>query len=136
MKSKYFYDGEPLIEYCKKHEIKYNHLTKYISVKLKQDSSRNPEELIKEFITKKHKKYNNYLINGMSLYKYCEAMNISYYSVAKAISRAKKDPKYKEIDEDEITNIVLDKYLMNSDVKEFIFEEPKKLVLKPRNKKD
>ena len=33
-------------------------------------------------------------------------------------------------------NIRIDKYLMNADVKEFTLEEPKKLVLKPKNKKD
>ena len=101
MKSKYFYNGEPLIEYCKKHpEFKYNHLTKYISVELKKDPPRTAQELIDEFINKEHKTYTRYLINGMSLNRYCELMNISYDSVSKAISRARKDPKYKDMDDD------------------------------------
>lgn len=136
MKSKYFYNGMSLVEYCKNNGIKYNHVTKYISVELKKDSSRTPEELIEEYLTKSHRKNNRYLINGMSLNRYCEFMNISYDSVSQAISRAKRDPRYKDMDEDERTNMILDKYLVDTDIEEFTLDEPKVLKLKPENKKD
>lgn len=130
MKSKYFYDGMSLVEYCKSHDIKYNHLTKYISVELKKDPSKKPEELIEEYIAKSHRKNNRYLINGMSLNRYCELMNLSYDAIAKAISRAKKDPRYKDMDEDERTNMILDKYLVDEDIEEFSLDKPKVLKLK------
>ena len=134
MKSKYFYDGISLVEYCKKHGIKYNHLTKYISVELKKDLSKTPEELIEEYITKTHRKNNRYLINGMSLNRYCELMNLSYDAIAKAISRAKRDTRYKDMDEEERINMILDKYLLDTDIEEFTLDEPKQLILKPEKK--
>ena len=134
MKSKYFYNGEPLVDYCKKNNIKYNHLTKYISVELKKDPSRSTQDLIEEYINKSHKTYNRYLINGMSLIKYCEMINANYYAIAKAISRAKSDPRYKDLDEDERTNMILDKYLVGKDTEEFRLDEPKKLILEPEKK--
>ena len=97
MKSKYFYNGMPAIEYCKKHpEFIYNNLTKYISVKLGEDPNRPVQEIIDEFFTKKHRMNIRYIINGMNLSRYCAMHNISYTSVSKAISRARKDSKYAE----------------------------------------
>ena len=134
MKSKYFYDGVPLVEYCKKHpEIKYGNLTKYISVELKKDSSRTAQELIEEFINKSHRKNNRYLLNGMSLLRFCELNNISYQAVSKEISRSKTSEKYAGMEEDERINTILDRYILGAEVQDFM-DEPKQLILKPEKK--
>ena len=135
MKSKYYYNGEPLIDFCKNNPgYKYNHITKYISVMLQKDPSRNPQDLIEEYMNKKHRSNTRYIINGMNLSKYCELNNISYDAVTKSISRAKKDPRYKDMDEDTIVDMILDKYLIE-ELEEVDFGIPKKLTLKPDEKK-
>ena len=135
MKSKYFYNGMPAIEYCKKHpEFIYNNLTKYISVKLGEDPNRPVQEIIDEFFTKKHRMNIRYIINGMNLSRYCAMHNISYTSVSKAISRARKDSKYADMDEEELISMIIDKYI-SKDVQELSFDEPKKMILKPESGK-
>ena len=135
MKSKYYYNGEPAIDYCKKHpEFIYNHLTKYISVKLNENPNRPVQEIIDEFFNRKHRTNIKYIVNGMNLSRYCAMNNISYTSVSKAISRARKDPKYADIDEDELISMILEKYI-SKDMQELSFDEPKKMVLKPETKK-
>ena len=135
MKSKYFYNGIPAIEYCKKHpEFIYNNLTKYISVKLGEDPNRPVQEIIDEFFTKKHRMNIRYIINGMNLSRYCAMHNISYTSVSKAISRARKDSKYADMDEEELISMIIDKYI-SKDVQELSFDEPKKMILKPESGK-
>lgn len=134
MKSKYYYNGEPLIDFCKNNPgYKYNHITKYISVMLQKDPSRNPQDLIEEYINKKHRSNTKYIINGMNLSRYCELNDINYVALTKSISRAKKDSRYSDMDEDEIVNMILDKYI-NTEVQELDFGEPKKLTLKKTNK--
>lgn len=134
MKNKYYYNGETLKDYCKKNpEYKYNHISKYISVKLKKDPSRTVEDIIKEYMSKSHRSNIRYIINGMNLSRYCELQNISYDAVTKSISRARKDPRYSGMDEDEIVNMILDKYIA-SDVQELDFGEPKKLILRSNKK--
>ena len=134
MKSKYYYNGEPLIDFCKNNPgYKYNHITKYISVMLQKDPSRNPQDLIEEYINKKHRSNTKYVINGMNLSKYCELNDINYVALIKSISRAKKDSRYSDMDEDEIVNMILDKYI-SAEVQELDFGEQKKLTLKKTNK--
>ena len=46
MNYKYYYNGEPLVEYCKKNpKYKYNQITKYISIKHQEDPSRPISEI-------------------------------------------------------------------------------------------
>jgi hypothetical protein len=128
---KYFYKGEPAVEYCKKHpEFKYNHLTKYVSEGLKKDPSKTEQELIDEFFSKTHRKNNRYLINGMTLRKACEIEHISYTALTKEISRAKKNKKYENMSEDEIINIILEKYFLGDDYEEIEVGKSNKLILR------
>lgn len=137
MKYKYFYNGMPLIEYCKKNpKYRYNHITKYISVKLKEDPTRSVEDIIEEYFNKTHKTYSRYLINGMSLKRYCECMNISYDAITKEISRARKDVRYKDMNDDVRTNMIIEKYLVGDEIEELVIADPKTLKLTPNNKKD
>ncbi len=111
MKPKHFYRGESLIDYCKKNpQYKYSNITKYISDKMKEDPTRPVEDIIEEVMTTKRKSYTKYIINGMNLRRYCDTMNLNYDAVVKSISRAKKDPRYKDIDEDELVHMILEKY--------------------------
>ena len=75
-----------------------------------------------------------YIINGMNLSRYCAMHNISYTSVSKAISRARKDSKYADMDEEELISMIIDKYI-SKDVQELSFDEPKKMILKPESEK-
>lgn len=133
MKSKYYIGDETLVDYCKKHpEIRYDQLTKYISIKLKEDPTRDPNEIISEFIKKSHRRNTRYIINGMNLSRYCELMGINYCAVTKEISRAKKDKRYSGMTEEEIINKILEKRLAGN-AEELVFDEAKKLILKPDN---
>lgn len=137
MKYKYYYNNEPLVEYCKKHpEYRYDLVAKYISDKLKENPDRPVQEIIDEFMNKKHKTYTRYIINGMNLSRFCELEDISYTAVSKAISVAKKNPKYKDMPEEAIVQMVIDKYILGK-VEALTFPEPKKLLLKrDEDKKD
>ncbi len=137
MENKYFYNGEPLIEFCKRNpEYKYNHITKYISDKLKKDPTRSIDDIINEYMSKPHRSNIRYIINGMNLSKYCNLNNISYDAVIKSISRARKDIRYKDLSENEIIDMILDKYISDPDIEELDFGEPKKLELSLNNKKE
>jgi hypothetical protein len=130
-KYKYYYNGEPAVEYCKKHpEFKYNHLTRYVSVGLKKDPTKTEQELIDEFFNITHRKNNRYLINGMSLKKACEVEKISYTAISKEISRAKKNKKYENMSEDEIINMILEKYMLGEDFQEIEVTKTNKLILR------
>ncbi|MBR2997585.1 MAG: hypothetical protein IKF37_00730 [Bacilli bacterium] len=134
MKYKYYYKGEPAIEYCKKHpEYKYNHLTKYISDEKAKNPSRDLQEIIDEFFETEHKTYFKIMINGMNLRQTCFYMGISYDAVSKDLSRSRRNNP--NMDEMERVNMVLEKYMFN-DVQEIIIEDPKKLVLKPNNENE
>lgn len=135
MKSKYYYNGEPLVDYCKKHpEFRYDRLIKYISVKKKEDPSRDANDLINEFLNKEHKSYTRYIINGMNLRRYCSISNISYDAVTKDISRSRKDEKYKDMSEEEIINMILEKHIIGNNIEELELGIPKKLMLDPKKR--
>ena len=111
MKPKYFYGGESLIHYCKNNpQYKYNHVTKYISDNLRKDPTRPVDDIINEYMSDIRRTNTKYIINGMNLRNYCDTMNLNYDAVVKSISRAKKDPRYKGIDEDELVHMILEKY--------------------------
>ena len=136
-KCKYYIDGEPLLEYCKKHpDLNHRRILDYLSRNL--DSDKSSEELIKEYISKKHKTYNKYNINGMSLKRYCMINNINYINVSRAISREKSNPKNNNKDINEIIQKVLDDYLLDtSNIVDFMsnIEEEKKLELTKKENK-
>ena len=133
MNYKYYYNGEPLVEYCKKNpKYKYNQITKYISIKHQEDPSRPISEIIEDYFNKHHRTNTRYIINGMNLSKYCKAMNISYFAIAKDINESKKNPKYNNMSEDEIIDMVLSKHIVGDvQMLDFMNEEPKKLSLRP-----
>lgn len=129
MKSKYFYNGESAVEYCKKHpEYKYNQLTKHISKERAKDPSRDGQEIINEFFEKEHKTYTKIMNNGMSLSSTCFYMNISVDAVYQDLCRSRKENP--EMDEYERINMVLEKYMFK-DIQELVIEEPKGLKLTP-----
>lgn len=133
MKSKYYINGEPLVDFCRNHpEYNYGHLIKYISVQLKKDSSRPVQELIEEYINKSHKTYTRYAINGMCLYKYCDNMGISYDAVIKDISRSRKNKKHIGMAEEEFINSIVEKHIAKTtNIEKLVVGDSKKLVLKP-----
>ena len=129
MKYKYYYKGEPAIEYCKKHpEYKYNHLTKYISEERIKNPIRDLQEIINEFFETDHKTYFKIKINGMNLRQTCFYMGISYDAVSQDLSRSRRNNP--NMDEDERVNMIIEKYMFQT-VQDIIIEEPKKLSLKP-----
>ena len=138
MKSKYFYKGESLIDYCKKNpKYKYNNITKYISDEKRKNPNKSDEEIIDEIMNKDRKSHTRIIINNMTFKRYCEFAGLNYVAIIKAISRARKDKKYADMDEYEIANMIIEKYLSdNMGIEELIVEGPKKLTLKPENKKD
>ena len=136
MKPIHFYRGESLIDYCKKNpQYKYSNITKYISDKMKEDPTRPVEDIIEEVMTTKRKSYTKYIINGMNLRRYCEVNGISYDAVVQRISRAKRDEKYKDMDEEELIHMIIEKYTCPK-VEELTFDTPKTLGLRLENKKD
>ena len=120
MNYKLYYNGEPAIEYCRKHpEYKYDQLTNYIAKNLAKDPTMDVQELINNFFTTKHKSYVKYIIKinfdgkivQMRLFEFCHYMKMSYDAIIKDISRARVDKRYSGMAEEEKLLMVLRKHL-------------------------
>ena len=75
-KNKYFYDGKPLKEYCKEHNICYG------TIVIRINKGLSLEEAIKKPINQATKNF----YKGMSVRKYCKENNINYSTVGYRIN--------------------------------------------------
>ena len=101
-KFKYFYKGMPLKEYCEKNDLNYSPLIKYIRKQKRETSSKTDEELIEQYIAKKHKGIYKYYYLGTPLKEYCEKNDLNYKKILQYINRYKKLDEFKDLSDDEL----------------------------------
>ena len=108
---KYYYDGMPLVEYCKKHpEITYSTIKSYIKDQSIKYPNKPYEKIIKEYINKEHKGIYTYYYQGMPLVKYCEENNIEYNNIISYIRCHKDDDEYNNLNTDEFIDAIMNNY--------------------------
>lgn len=90
--NKYYYNGTPLVRYCKDNNLNYNNILNYIKKckSLEENKDLNDDELTKLAI-ENYQPLCKYFYNGESLRKYCNAHGIKYDSVRLYIKRNLKD---------------------------------------------
>lgn len=89
-KHKYFYNGIPLVEYCKKNNIAYTTIINKIKKYLKENKNATLSEAIKYVLSKKYSVY-KYYYNGIPLIEYCKKNNLNYRTITnRIISLSKK----------------------------------------------
>ena len=108
---KFFYEGIPLVEYCKKNpEIKYPTIKTFIYTNREKYPSLSDEEIIKMYIDKVHKGIYKYYYLGIPLKQYCEENNLNYRNIITFINRYKNEDEYKNLNEDELIEKIMEKY--------------------------
>ncbi len=107
----YFYDGMPLVEYCKLHpELNYRTMKTFIQRTKKQNPALSYEEIIEMYIAKEHKGIYRYYYIGIPLKIYCEENNINYRNIISRIIRKQSKPENQNLTDDEIVELVMDNY--------------------------
>ena len=105
---KYFYKGIPLKDYCIKNNINYDSIRSFINNRKNCDIS--DEELIEQYLNKKHTGIYKYYYKEIPLKQYCEDNNISYKAIIAFIKRNKDKDEYKNLDNDSFINLIMDNY--------------------------
>ena len=107
----YFYKGIPLIEYCKLHpNIKYSSVLTSVKRTKSKFPAKKEEDIINEYIQKKHRKPKRFFINGVPLKKYCEKNGINNSTLINNISKYRNDDEYKNLSEKERLELILERY--------------------------
>ncbi len=108
---KYFYDGIPLVEYCKLHpEYLYSSVSLYIRRKKEKNPNLSDQEIIDFYFETEHTTHTYNFIDDVSLMEYCDNHDIVYTSIIQALSRMRKNEKYKNLSEQERLNIAIANY--------------------------
>ncbi|MCI8575851.1 MAG: hypothetical protein HFI09_05210, partial [Bacilli bacterium] len=85
-KTKYFYQGMPLIEYCRLHNLDYPYIYARIR-RMEKNKIVITEEIMHEIVSKAKRKMKVYMFKGMPLNTYCKKFNISYKRVYRKIKK-------------------------------------------------
>ena len=108
---KYFYDGIPLVEYCKLHpEYLYSSISLYIRRKKEGNPNLTNQEIIVSYFKTSHTPHTYHFIDDLPLMEYCDKHGIVYASIMTALSKMRKMDKYKSLSEQERLNIALANY--------------------------
>ncbi len=108
---RFFYKGVPLKEYCESHpEINYDTIRTYINREKEKNTNLTDEELIEQYISKKHKGIYTYYYFGIPLKQYCEENHINYRNIITYISRHRNDDSLKKLSNDEFIEAIMNQY--------------------------
>lgn len=93
----YYYNGEPLVDVCKKHNIKINSIRSSIRRKMEKELHKDIQQVVDECV-ESYLEYVKYTYNGVPVVDICRLLNINYRDV---ISIYEKDySKRKDISPD------------------------------------
>lgn len=107
---KYYYNGVPLVEYCKNNQdISYSLLTDYIRRKKEENPNLSDEQIINLYLSKNHNKY-RYYYHGIPLKIYCEKNNINYHNIINYIFKHKDKEKYNNLNDNELIEEIMNEY--------------------------
>lgn len=108
---KYFYDGIPLVDYCRLHpEYLYSSISLYIRRKKEKYPNLDTQEIIDTYFKIEHQKHTFHFIDGIPLIEYCNNNDIIYRSVLSALSKMRNNAKYKNLTEQERLKLIIDNY--------------------------
>ena len=109
---KYYYQGKPLIEYCKENKLDYEKVYVRLKYLISKNTGKNIEEIIEptlnfnkktekiiELAIKPNKKTNKYNYQGKSLDIYCKENDLNVETIKSRISRLKKEYPKKDIND-------------------------------------
>lgn len=103
---KYFYDGMPLVDYCKLHpEYAYSNISLYIRRKKEKNPSLTYQEIINSYFKTSHTTHTYHFIDDIPLLEYCDNYDIPYTSIIQTLAKIRKNEKYKDLSEQERLNI-------------------------------
>lgn len=108
---RYSYKGMSLYDYCKgKKELNYGSIRQYVYRQKKKNPDLTDEELIQQYLNKKHKGKYTYYYVGIPLKQYCSEHDINYQNVMSYIQYHKNDEKFSGLDEDEFVEAIMEQY--------------------------
>ena len=108
---RFFYKGVPLKEYCESHpEIKYNTIRVYINNEKRKNPELSDNELIEQYLNKKHKGIYKYYYCGIPLKQYCDENNLSYKNIIAYMNRYRNNDDFKNLDDDKFVEVIMDQY--------------------------
>lgn len=109
--TRYSYKGMTLYDYCKGNdELNYNSIRQYVYRQKKKNPELTDEELIEQYMNKKHKGKYTYYYVGIPLKQYCEENNINYQNLIAYMQYHKKDEKFANLDDDEFVEAIMEEY--------------------------
>ena len=98
---KYYYCGIPLVQYCEDNDLNYKNIITYISrYKNKSEFQCENDDEFVEMIMDTYQPFEpKYMYKGITLRKYCEQNNLSYYSIVSFVKRRLSKNKLLNIDD-------------------------------------
>lgn len=110
---KYYYNGIPLSEYCKEHEINCNSIIKGISRKKNNPKFKDySEQEIVDMVVENYGKSIKYMYEGITLNKYCQNKEISVSTIYDRINKLKEENP--DLTNEELVRLSIDEYEYNS----------------------
>ncbi len=108
---KYYYDGMPLVDYCKLHsEYNYNTVSTFIRREKKSYPEKDIQEIINSFFEKEHFSHTYHFVDGVPLLEYCAYNDISYSTILTMLCSMRKNEKYNNLTEEERLKLILKNY--------------------------
>ena len=109
MKTKYYYQGIPLKEYCNQHSINYSTIGTRIIAKQKGNPTLSIDELVVYAVESYQSSVEKYNYQGMLLTEYCKKNSLSYPTIYTRIqTRIKQCP---DSSLDEVISDVIENYM-------------------------
>ena len=108
---KYYYDGMPLVDYCKLHkEYNYNTISTFIKRQKKSHPLKDIQKIINSFFEKEHLSHTYHSVDGVSLLEYCACNDISYSTILTMLCSMRKNEKFNNLTEEEKLKLILKNY--------------------------
>lgn len=106
----YYYDGIPLVEYCRLHpEYNYGSVLSHIRRARKKYPHLSVQLIINSYFEKEHKSHNSYFVDEMPLKEYCIVNNLSYRYIIYLLYSMRIKEEYKNLDIKERLEIAVNK---------------------------
>lgn len=106
----YYYDGIPLVEYCRLHpEYNYISVLSYIRRTREKNPHLSVQQIINSYFEKEHKSHNSYFVDEIPLVEYCRIHNLPYHYIIHLLYYMRIKEEYKDLTIKERLDIAIDK---------------------------
>lgn len=108
---RYYYDGMPLVEYCRLHpSISYSAIKSYLNTEQAKNPQVSDDELIRRYMEKEHRGMYRLYYLGIPLKRYCMENGLSYKNIITYMSKYRKDKRFMDLSDDEFVEAVMNFY--------------------------